>query len=176
MNNDLAAYIERLELIGFFAGYPLDYAITRFIAGRPLKKIGTIPGKLKKLLPLSYALTGTLYAGLILRNIFPDITFNNIAAQFPGPYLKLWGLLSVLFWFPVFRKKQYFSLLHSLLFFFLLFKDLFIDIYSYGGADAVKNDMKLYTDSLLLNTATLLFVTLISFLHGRLRTGNRFSV
>jgi len=173
MNTDFTAYIERLELMGFFAGYPLLYAIVQLIAGRSFGKNRVVPEKLKKLLPLSYAFSGTLYIGLILRNIFPDYSFNNIAGQFQSPYLKLWGIFSVLFWLPMFRKKQYFSLLHSLLFFFFLFRDLFTDIFSSGGYDATKNDMKLYTDSLILQITAFLLVVLIYFLNARARRRNQ---
>jgi hypothetical protein len=174
MDNDLVTYIERLELMGFFAGYPFIFALVHYIAGGQRKKTGALPERLKKLLPLAYALTGTLYFGLIMSNIFPDYSFKNIAAQFQNPF-QLWGLLSVLCWLPVFRKKAYFSVLHSLPVFLLLFKDLVTGIYYSGGGDMIKNDMKIYTDSLLVNTGTLVLVTIIFFLQNRARQRNNVS-
>ncbi len=164
MDNDLTTYIERLELMVFFAGYPFIYAIVAYFQNQQRNKPGTTAWDLKKILPVAYALTGTLYFALFVRNIYPDYSIKNIISQFQNPYLRAWGLLSIMFWFPVFRKKTYFSLLHSLVFFFMLFKDLLSEFNIPGAKDTTRNDMKLYTDSLLLNTATFIAAALVYFL------------
>ncbi len=163
MDNDLFSYIERLQVMVFFAGYPLVYAIVQFIAGNQRKKPSAFTKRWVKSLPFAYALTGTLFLGLVLKNMFPDFTMKSIAEQFHYPYLKIWGLLAVLFWIPAFSKKPVFSLLHSLVFFFLLLKDLFINTVSSTGSEVVKNDMKIYTDSVLLNTGTLAVILIMQF-------------
>ncbi len=86
------------------------------------------------------------------------------------PYLQIWGLLSILFWIPALGKKAGLSLLHSLVFFFFLVRDLVLQ-FSSADKDIVKNDMKIYTDSLLLNLGALILIVLISFLfsHNKMR-------
>ncbi|HMK25114.1 MAG TPA: hypothetical protein VK483_03725 [Chitinophagaceae bacterium] len=175
MDNSFFAYLQQLELLAFFSGYPLICAATLFIAGNQQPKTG-IKGKLITLLPLAYALVGTLYIGFQLRNLYPDYSFENIKATIQQPWLMLWGLLSILFWIPAFRKKIIYSLIHSLVFFFFLVKDLVLQIsVSSSDKNIVRNDMKLYTDSLLLNLGALILVTLISLLINRLKKQKRSS-
>ncbi len=169
MGNDLMAYIERLELMAFFSGYPLIYTIVQVIAGEQRKKTTARVSRLVKLLPFAYAFTGTLFIGLILKDMSPDFSAKNIAAQFQFSYLKIWGMLSILFWIPAFSRKPVFTLLHSLVFFSLLLKDLFMHMTSSIGNDMIKNDMKIYTDSLLLNSGTLVIVIIINFILLRIR-------
>ena len=172
MDNSFFAYLQQLELLAFFSGYPLIYAVTLFIAGNQQPKTG-IRSKLISLLPLAYALVGTLYLGLQLKNLYPDYSFENIKATIQQPWLMTWGLLSIFFWIPVFRKKTIYSLIHSFVFFFFLIKDLVMQVsVSSSDKNIVRNDMKLYTDSLLLNLGALILVTLISLLFGHLKRQN----
>jgi hypothetical protein len=159
MGTDLVAYIEQLELMAFFAGYPLIYTLVHVITSGK-KANATASPELVKLLPFAYALSGTLFTGLLIRNIYPDYSLHNIAAQFQYPYLRIFGLLSLLCWLPHFSRKPIFSLLHSLVFFLFIVKDLFDQITAPAGKEMIKNDMKIYTDSLLLNTGTIIIVVL----------------
>ncbi|MGZ8557034.1 MAG: hypothetical protein ACXWWC_01805 [Chitinophagaceae bacterium] len=166
MSDTFFAYLHRLELMAFFSGYPLIYAIVFFIAGnRPLKN--KLKGRLFFLLPLSYALVGTLYLGLQLKNLYPDYSFRNIALTMEDPILIIWGLLSLLFWIPVFHRKPFLSLLHSLVFFFFLIKDLFQRTFYQVDKTIVRNDMNIYTNSLLINMAAFAFIVLLSLLFTR---------
>ena len=161
MDNNLIVYIERLQLIAFFAGYPLIYALVNLIAGDRSKQANAFVNRLVILLPFSYALTGVLFLGFVLKTLYPDYSIENITQQLT--YLKIWGLLAVFFWFP-FAKKSVISLLHSLVFFFFLLRDMFMFMTSYIGIDVIKNDMKVYTDSLLLNTGTLTVIVILHFI------------
>lgn len=163
MGNDLAAYIERLELIVFFAGYPLIYALVQYFTGGRRKETVALKSQLVKLLPIAYAFSGTLFLGLVLKNLSPNFLLVDIVAQIKSP-TRVWAFLSLLFWLPWFSKKPIFSLLHSLVFFFLLFKDLLYQMDASTGNDLIKNDMKIYTLSLLLNAACFIFILLIHFL------------
>ena len=152
-------------MMAFFSGYPLLYAIIRFIAaGRPL---GTgIKTRLVSFLPYGYALVGTLYLGLQLRNLYPDFGIEHMHL----PYLKAWAFLAIIFWIPSIARKPVLSLLHSLVFFFFIIKDLFLQLFSStGDKEWVRNDMKLFTVSLLSNLAALLAIALVSFLFVRFR-------
>ena len=81
MDNSFFAYLQQLELIAFFSGYPLVYAIILFFTGKPGAVQG-FRGRIFKLLPFAYALTGTLYLGLQLRNLYPDYTIENFQIVF----------------------------------------------------------------------------------------------
>ena len=164
MDNNFFAYLQQLELMAFFSGYPLIYAVTLFIAGNQQLK-NNFKSRIVSLLPFAYALVGTLYLGLQLKNLYPDYSIGNIKLTFQHPWLIIWGLLSILFWIPALGKKTVLSLIHSLVFFFFLVRDLFLQL-SASSADKniVRNDMKIYTDSLLLNLGAFALIVLLSFL------------
>lgn len=164
MDNSFFAYLQQIELMAFFSGYPLIYAVTLFIAGnQPLKN--NFKSRIVSLLPFAYALVGTLYLGLQLKNLYPDYSIENIKLTMQQPWLIIWGLLSILFWIPALGKKTVLSLIHSLVFFFFLVRDLFLQLSaSSADKDIVRNDMKIYTDSLLLNLGAFALIVLLSFL------------
>ncbi|HEY6503820.1 MAG TPA: hypothetical protein VIZ28_07600 [Chitinophagaceae bacterium] len=174
MGDSFFAYLHRLESLAFFSGYPLIYAIVFFIAGSQPSKT-KLKGQLFFLLPFSYALVGTLYLGLQLKNLYPDYSMENLKQVMQQPFLVGWGLLSLLFWIPAIAKKRVLSLLHSLVFFFFIVQDLFFPIPAFANDEhIVRNDMKLYTESLLLNTATLIAVTIVYFLIKKLKADKSF--
>ena len=165
MDNSFFAYLQRLELMAFFSAYPLLYATIHVIAGNSKREALK---KLPPLLPFAYALVGILYLGLQLKNLYPDYSVENIRLTIQQPWLVIWGLLSILFWIPVLAKRPVLSLLHSLVFFFFLVRDLFLQTFqSSADKNVVRNDMKIYADSLLLNLAAFILVTLIFFLFAR---------
>jgi hypothetical protein len=169
MGDSFFAYFQQLELIAFFSGYPLIYAATFSFFGKQQSK-NNFKSKVVSLLPLAYALVGTLYLGLQLKNLYPDYSFENIKQTVQLPYLMAWGFLSILFWIPALGKKTILSLIHSLVFFFFLVKDIFLQLSSSTTSkDVVKNDMKLYTVSLLLNLGAVALILLISFLFNYYR-------
>lgn len=162
MDGNFFAYLERLELLAFFSAYPLLYAIINVIAGNSTRKALK---KIPSLLPYSYALTGTLYLGLQLRNLYPDYSFENILTSAQQPFLKIWALISILFWIPSMGKKPVISLLHSFVFFFFLLKDILSELFtSSADKNLIRNDMKLYTDSFVLNLGTFILLLIIYFL------------
>jgi len=164
MNSDFFKYLNQLELLAFFSAYPLLYAIVSAFFGK---------GKLKivPLLPYAYALTGTLYLGLQLKNLYPDYSIDNIRLVIQPLVLKLLGLFSIFFWLPLLSRKPVISLLHSLIFFFLLTKDLFLHAFTNRiDKGVIGNNMKVFTDSFLLNAASLIIIfTLYYFLIFRKR-------
>ena len=157
INGSLGDYISQLQLLAFFAGYPLIYTLVNFLATNRGEKISFISNKWVALLPFTYALIGTLFIGLLLKNISPDFSLQNIAREFMSP-LEVWAIMSVLFWIPALSKKPIFSLLHSLPFFLILIKDFFLQATSNAGMFMIENDMKMYSISFLLNIAALLFM------------------
>lgn len=163
MGNDFFLYLERLELMAFFAAYPLVYTLVKVIAGSRSLANSSLP-KLTTLLPLAYALCGTLYLGLQLKNLWPHLSPENISNHFSS-LLKGWGLLALLFWIPFFYRRPLLSLLHSLVVFLFLLKDLYQHSTSSANMEVIRNDMKIFTDSLLLNCACFLLVIMLYYFY-----------
>jgi hypothetical protein len=167
MDNSFFAYIQRLELIAFFSGYPLIYTVIIFLGGSPRLK-NNIGARAIALLPCTYALVGALFIGLQLKKLYPDYSFEHIKLFIGQSWLIIWGLLPVLFWIPVIRKKSALSLIHSLVFFFLVIWDLLLQL---TGPSADKNiltnDVNVYVNSVLLNLGAFGFTILMAFLFTR---------
>ncbi len=164
MDNSFFAYLQQLELMAFFSGYSLLYTVILFFAGNK-RPANNFKARMVSLLPLAYALVGTLYLGLQLKNLYLNYSPENLKQLMHQPYLMLWGLLSILFWLPVLSKRKMLSLIHSLVFFFFLIKDLLLQLKgSVAGTNMVRNDMRIYTISFLLNLGAFGFVLLLSFL------------
>ena len=165
MGNSIFDYVMQLEMLAFFSGYPLVYFLVRFLARNISMKNAVRPGYVS-ILPFAYALIGTLYLGLQFKNLYPDYTLANIKHRIQLPYLFIWGLLSILFWIPAISKRLILSVLHSLVFFFIIIKDLFFQLTGITrDSNIIKNDMLIYSVSILLNMAALIFLVLISYLH-----------
>jgi hypothetical protein len=162
MDNSFFGYLQQLELIAFFSAYPLVYAIVNVITGNSKKEIFV---RLPSLLPYTYALVGTLYLGLQLKNLYPDYSFENLRSIVQQPVLTIWALLSLLFWIPALAKKPVISLLHSFVFFFFILKDIFLQLFaSSADKNILRNEMRVYTDSLLLNLGAFFLIALMFFL------------
>ena len=166
MGSGFFTYLQELEMMAFFSGYPLVYLLVRVAAGnRMIKNKSNV--KYLSLLPFAYALVGTLYLGLLLRNLHPDYSFQHIQLKIPQRFLAIWGLMSILFWIPPIARRTILSILHSLVFFALLLRDLFFQLTGMvSDKTIVQNDMKIYSVSLLLNLVAIILVSLISLLFG----------
>lgn len=169
MDTTFFDYLQQLEMMAFFSGYPLIYALVIFIFGNKQSKSG-IGSKMISFLPFAYALVGTLFLGLQIRNLYPDYSFENIQLLMQQSYLKFWAFFSLLFWIPAIAKKSVLSLLHSLVFFFFLARDLLLHIFqTTSDKTIIRNDMKIYSDSLILNLVALVVITVIYYSLIRLK-------
>jgi hypothetical protein len=169
MGNNIFVYVQQLEMLAFFSGYPLVYYFVRLLSRNILLK--NFPGgKLVSVLPFSYALMGTLFLCLQLKNLYPDYTIENLRHQIQQPWLIIWALLSILFWIPNLFKRQLLSILHGLFFFLIIVKDLFFQLTgSISDPDILRNDMKVYAISIALNISAIILLVLLSFLHAYLK-------
>lgn len=164
MEEGLISYLQRLEIMAFFTGYPLVYFIILSLAGKPQTRTET-KKRLVSFLPFAYSLIGILFLGLELRNLHPDYSLGHIRSEIENPFLVSWGLLAIFFCLPVLRKKPVISLLHSLVFFYLLLKDLYFQVTSSAAEKSIlKNDMSVYADSILLNIAAFSAIVILYFL------------
>src|SRR5829696_2034424 len=137
MNNSFFAYLQVIELLAFFSGYPLIYAVVLVVVGKPESR-SAFKKRLFAHLPYAYALVGVLYLALQLKNLYPDYSITHIKTWMQSPWLVSWAFLSFLFWIPALAKKTFLSLLHSLVFFFIIVKDLFAQS-SNADKDIIKN-------------------------------------
>ncbi|MGZ3749991.1 MAG: hypothetical protein ACXVB0_06370 [Mucilaginibacter sp.] len=169
MDNSFLAYLQKLELLAFFSGYPLIYALTFFVAGNlPVKS--DVRSRITSLLPFAYALVGTLFLGFELKKLYPDYSLEHIKLTIQQPWLIIWALSAMLFWIPALGKRISLSLIHSLVFFFFIVRDLFYQIFSStADSNIIANDMKVYIFSLLMNLGALVVLVLISFLFSYYR-------
>lgn len=162
MENGFIAYLQQLEFLLFFSGYALVYILVINIS-ETRKYTSPFFQTLIRSLPLSYAFAGTLYLGLLLKNMYPVYTVGNFSQKVQFPLLTIWGLSSLLCWIPLFRKKEVLSFIHSLFFFFLFIKGI---IHFSTGQLADKqmlgNHMTIYSISLVIYIVLLLLITLIS--------------
>src|SRR6185437_16066851 len=115
MGNNFFAFLQQLELMAFFSGYSLLYAIILAFAGNKESQ-NNFKNRIVSILPLSYALIGALYLGLQLKNLYLSYAVGNTVMAIHHPYLMIWGILAILFWIPLFRKNVWLTLLHSLVF------------------------------------------------------------
>ena len=167
MDNSFFEYLQRLELMAFFSGYALLYAVVFIVLSSYFKKYAA---QLLSLLPLSYAICGILYLGLQLRNLYPEFSLTQLKENLYQPFLVIWGLLSILFLVPALRKRHYLSVLHSLVFFFFIARDLYRHTFIATNKEVVRNDMKVFTDSLLLNLAIFVVVLFIFWALSKIST------
>ncbi len=159
MDTDIILFIEKLQLMIFFLGYPLLFTFLYSFKNSKESTFYHFLHTLYTLLPSSYFLLGLLFVGLVFKNLFPDYSVNNFFQQFKFPYLTFWASSSLIFCIGFLNKRPIYSLLHSLVFFSLLLKDFFS-----ATNDIIRNDMKIYTISLLINSVCLLLLFLINLL------------
>jgi hypothetical protein len=157
------AYAEWLELEFFFSGYLLCYALVIMLKTFTPKQ-ASIKNIAFNYLPNAYALAGTLYAGLLLRNLYPDYSITHVLSSVHAPLFKIWGLLALLFWLRPFRKHS-FTIIHSLLFFLLMLNDIAVQVWSNTPDSNLRdNDIKIYMGSFFLHLAALGLVILFMVL------------
>ncbi len=169
MGIDFFAYIERLELIAFFCGYPFIYLLVHlFSSTQFVKRFFYNRGVI--LLPVSHAFTGLLYLGLLLKNLYPHYSLHNIQLSVHQPFFKIWGVLSLLFFIPLLNRKTVFSLWHSLLFFFFFAGSIVKETLQSNQSDAVKNGMHIYSISLLINLFAFVIICLVDFIISKLKS------
>lgn len=174
MTNEMISYLQQLEMVAFFSGYPFIYAVVAYLKSTA-KFNSSIKNSAFILLPFTYAIVGILYAGLQIKNLYPDYSITHITSEIQVPFYVSWALLSLLFLIPFFNKKPLISLLHSLVFFYLIVKNFYVQL---TGAktdkNVLRNFMNVYIDSILLNTAILILLLIIYYAIRFLRRSSSF--
>lgn len=169
--NDFFAYLEKLELIAFFAGFPLIYFLVVSYKNQLLSSKYAFPKQIPGNLKYGYALTVLLYVGMKVYQQVGNPDGFHLSNLYIGEnrYLIIWAFAGLIFWLPFLKSKPILALLHSLVFFFLFL--LFIYLYIKGEADkaVVTNSTQLYFYSILLNAITILIVSALQFIFSRMK-------
>lgn len=163
MDNSFQSYLLYLELMIFFSGYPLLYALVSSLSGNGrIVKSGL---NLDTMLVKTYAVTGALYLGLQIRKSY----YSNSIQDLTHPSLLIvFALLSILCWLPFLQKRKIAALLHSLFFFIWLLRSFFLELSSDSPDQHVlSNNMKVYTTSFLLNTVVFLIIWILYYIARR---------
>lgn len=167
--NNLYTSLAQFELMAFFSGYPLIYALVRMMAPVQPEKQGFLT-RLVVMSPFAYAVLATLYLGLQLKELSPDYSIAHLGSAVRQNYLKVWGAVGIVFWLPWLSKKPILALGHSLVFVALLVYDLADRLLGFStDMNKVRNDMNIYTLSLLANVAVYLLVVAFSMMFPRHR-------
>lgn len=169
MNNEFLSYLARLETMVFFSGYAVVYLIIQLIANAKPTQPNSFSLQLYKLLPYAYGTVGVLFLGYTIKNTFLAGGFHVLKGAAGLHYHQWWGLLAIVFLLPTCSRKPLFSLLHSLVFLFFILRDLVLYLGSFVDRTVIANDMKIYTDSLLLNACAVIFTAIIYFMAVRMR-------
>ena len=166
MANEMISYLQQLEILAFFSGYPLIYAIVAYLKSTATSK-PTIKNSAFNLLPFEYATIGLLYVALQIKNLYPDYSIKHLSSEIQIPFFVCWALSSLVFLTPFFNKKPIVSLLHSLVFFYLIIRNFYLQLISIEpDKNVLTNLRRVYSDSLLLN-ATIFIVLLIIYYGAR---------
>lgn len=168
MDSSLFVYLERLELMTFFSGYAFIFLFVRWLADSTGAN-RLIKTDIRNLLPYGYALVGVLYLALQLKTLYPDYSIAHIRSAIELPVLKIWGLLAILFFVPLLAKKPIYSVLHSLVFFFFLVQDLWLSLVQEKDSIVLRNDMNVYSISLLINLVSFILVVVLFSLYRKLK-------
>ena len=85
MGNSFFVYLQQLELMAFFSGYPLVYAIIVYFASGK-KPATNFKARMVSVLPFAYALIGTLYLGLQLKKLCFNYSSGDIRQMMHLPF------------------------------------------------------------------------------------------
>lgn len=155
--NDFFIFLEKLELIAFFGGFPLVYFLVYFISTDfSFGKNWLI--QLPKRLPVAYAFTTLLFVGMKLDQW---IRSHGAAIDFRSYlfYFQAWAFLGLLFFSIFFRRKPHYTLLHSVPFISLLIFDFYTYYKGYLQVEMLHNEMRLYGLGTILNIISVLIVS-----------------
>lgn len=161
MWKDFTEFVQWVELETFFSGYLIIVLIT-YLLSRKWRGKPSIIRYLLRNLPKAYALVGTLYLALQIKNAYPHLGIGTITGDGRYAYLRIWAMLSVLFWIPALNRNIIFSLVHNMIFFILMGISFYNGLFSGDvNGDMNMNNIKIFAASLALNLLSILFFLMI---------------
>jgi hypothetical protein len=121
---DLFSFFWWIYFCVFFSGYPFIYILFYFI-GKRRSMHHAVEEKILPILPLAYALVAICFWLLVITTGRMNFVIQRISSAAPSALVILYSLTSLLFFLPAFRRKIWWSLLHSLPLFVLPFYYIF---------------------------------------------------
>lgn len=162
-------YLARLEVMIFFAGFTLVYAVVKFLAHDSFAGPKSFLANLARMLPYAYATNAVLFIGWMARKQYFEYAAGHSFFEIYHPYLVVWGILALLFWFPLFNKKPILCFVHSFVFLYFILRDIVFFQLGKITKDMLGNDMNILSHSMLLSVCSLAVVTLFFYLLGIFR-------
>jgi hypothetical protein len=121
---DLFSFFWWIYFCVFFSGYPFIYILFYFI-GKRRSMHHAVEEKILPILPLAYALVAICFWLLVITTGRMNFVIQRISSAAPSALVILYSLTSLLFFLLAFRRKIWWSLLHSLPLFVLPFYYIF---------------------------------------------------
>lgn len=167
MGEGFIAYIERIELIGFFSGYPVVLVLLNMLLKRRFSR-QVLSMRIRSALPAVYPLLATLYTAMLIKSLYPSYTVQNLLNTFSITPLRIWAITALIFWLPYLKKRISILVVHSAVFLGLLGYDVWTNIRNHATLEMLQNDIRIFGISILLSTVMLLLVTVFIFILQRL--------
>ncbi len=166
-------YLARLEVMIFYAGFTLVYAVVNFLAQNSFTGSKSFLANLARMLPYAYATNAVLFTGWMARKQYFGYAAGNSFFELYHPYLVVWGFLALLFWFPLFNKKPGLCFVHSFVFFYFILRDILYYLLGRIEGEILRNDMNILSHSMLLSGCTLAISLLVFYFFKFLIRKNR---
>ena len=155
----------------FFTGYPFVYLLLHLTA-RNKNFNQVLVEKICPLLPISYAFVASCFWILTLFTGRINFVLEKITPVVSSALVIVYSLSGLLFWLPVFRKKNILSLIHSLLLFLLPPLNMLSDKFMHRVVphDYVITLLRVYTAGLLIYLIAIGFLLLIKWIIAHIFT------
>lgn len=166
---DLFSFVWWIYFCIFFSGYPWIYILVYFISKRKSMH-HPIAEKISPLLPLAYALVATCFWLLVIFAGRLNFVFIRISSAAPSALVILYSLTSLLFFLPTFRRKIFWSFLHSLPLSMLPFYYIF----SRGNRsqivdpDDISNLIRIYALGIIIYIVAIVFLLALKWLYKKI--------
>jgi hypothetical protein len=171
MEVGLLQELEKLELLGFFSGFPLLYLIFTFFADLANSIAWLKPQKIEVTLARAYNMVGLLYFGFVCKQVFLAADASAVFSSLL--YLKVIGLLAAFAFLVPSHHRLMVVLLHSLCYFSLLAADLINYLSRSISDEVVHNALSMLGTSTLLHLTTIILTHCFLLASRYIKDGNK---
>ena len=163
--NDIFVTLWWLYFCTFFSNYLIVYAIVVLIA-KNKNWNSFIRLKIYPLLPLAYALVSTCFWIMCSYRYGFNYISKTIMSGLAAQLLVAWSISGMAFWIPVFRKRNCYSVFHSLPFFILPLVSIGSNIYRTGVLETTDmlNLLRICVAGLFIYAAALIILIGVKYL------------
>jgi hypothetical protein len=149
----------------FFSGYPLIYVLLYVIA-KNKRAQHMVKEIIFPILPIAYALVSTCFWLLMLYTGKMNFVIERIASVTPSALIIIYSFSALLFWWPRFRTKTYWSFLHSLLPFMLPVFNMASRLSRHKAIpeDYIADLLRIYAAAVIIYIAAIIFLLAVKWL------------